>query len=74
MNFRFRWGRWNYGKIQSNIEIICAIAKKIRLELEDNNLNTPNSRMLNISKPGRPEVKKRLQRKLEVIAEVKNDK
>lgn len=39
--------------------------------IEDNNLSIINSRMLNISKPERPEVKEFFQRQLENVAGIR---
>ena len=51
---------------------IHAIANKMGLEfIEDNNLSIINSRMLNISKPERPEVKEFFQRQLENVAGIR---
>ena len=57
-----------YMKNKSNKEIIHAIAKEMDCEfIENSDSNELSSRMLNISKPGRPEVKEFLQRQLEMI-------
>jgi len=55
---------------QSNKEKIYNIANRIGLEFTEN-ANTLNSRMLNISKPGRPEVKEFFQRQLEVVSGIR---
>lgn len=55
---------------QSNKEKIYNIANRIGLEFTEN-ANTLNSRMFNISKPGRPEVKEFFQRQLEVVSGIR---
>lgn len=51
-----------------NKERIYAIAHRMGLEFtKDKDINILNSRMLNISKPGRPEVKEVIQRQLENV-------
>lgn len=53
-----------------NKERIYVIAHRMGLEFtKDKGINILNSKILNISKPNRPEVKKILQRQLENLVE-----
>ncbi|WP_313232116.1 hypothetical protein [Tissierella praeacuta] len=56
----------------SNKERIHVIANRMGLEFtEDKDSNLLSSRMLNISKPGRPDVKESSQRQLEIVAGIR---
>lgn len=54
---------------KSNKEKIHDLAHKMGLKfIENKNVSEPNFRIINVSKPGRPEVKKSIQRQLEATS------